>query len=330
MASPKIENRLSGIKTNVSLKNYTTFRIGGRAKYFFEAKTTKEIIKALLMAKEFNLPFFIIGQGSNILFDDKNFNALIIKIETKRIQVKSLGNDKKIILVEAGTPLSYLVTKAKELSLTGLEWAAGIPGTVGGAIFGNAGAFGGFMGDLVKSVEVFDVEENKTKVLDQKECHFGYKDSIFKHKKGYIILLAELVLKKGKKQEIDKKIKNYLERRKNSQPFLPSAGCIFKNIEVTKVKNKAKILKEVPEAKKFFEQGFLPAGFLIDKCGLKGKQTGGAKVSEKHANFIVNLGGAKAKDVLKLINSIKQEVKKKFGVELEEEVRIVKTIDTKF
>ena len=206
---------------------------------------------------------------------------------------------------------------ATENKLAGLEWAAGIPGTVGGAIYGNAGAFGKSIGDAVKSVEVLDVKNLKTKKLKNKDCKFGYRNSMFKQKKNQstkqsfvlgrahkimcsdlVILSVEIRLKKGKKIEIEKKIKEYLEHRKETQPLnFSSAGSIFKN-----------------------PSGF-SAGELIEQCGLKGKIVGRAKISEKHANFIVNLGGAKAKDVMKLINLAKSKVKKKFGIELEEEIQ---------
>jgi len=288
-----IEKLLPDIKKNIFLRNYTTFRIGGPAKYFFVAKTKEDLTKAIQMAKKSNLPFFILGGGSNILVSDKGHNGLVIKIKNQKSKIKN-----NRIFAEAGLALNRLVKLSLKNNLTGMEWAVGIPGTIGGAIYGNAGAFKKSMKDLIKEVEVFDTKDEKIKIFKNKDCKFGYRDSIFKKKKNLIILSASLQLKKGKKMKIKEKIKRYLNYRKETQPLnFPSAGSIFKN------------------PKNFY------AGFLIEKCGLKGKRIGNAKISEKHANFIVNLGNGKAKDVKKLIKLIKKKVKNKFKIELEEEIQ---------
>ena len=252
---------------NILLKKYTTFRIGGAAKYFWVAKTKKELIEAVKFAKKHKLPFFILGGGSNVLVSDQGYQGLVIKFRTPL--------------------LSKFVDK-------GLEWAAGIPGTVGGAISGNAGAFDGSMADVVKNVEVLDTRSRKIKIFKNKDCKFGYRDSIFKKNANLIILSVELRLERGD----PKKIKKHLSYRKKTQPLnFSTAGSVFQNTP------------------KF------SAARLIEDCGLKGKKIGKAQISKKHANFIVNLGGAKAKDVLKLINLIKKEVKNKFGIKLEEEIQ---------
>jgi len=252
-------------KRNILLKNHTTFRIGGRAKYFFEAKTKKDLIEAIKLAKKIKLPFFILGGGSNLLVSDKGYGGLVIKF---------------------GRPLSLYVSK-------GLDWAAGIPGTIEGAVYGNAGAFGKSMKDAVKSVEVFDTKIEKVKVFKNKDCRFGYRDSIFKKEKKLVILSVEI--KSGKSNS--KKIKEYLDYRRQRHPQLPSAGSVFKNI------------------------GETPAAILIHQAGLTGKKIGKAQISEKHSNFIVNLGNASAKDVKKLISLVKKSVKKKFKVVLKEEIQ---------
>ncbi len=265
----KLEKLLPKVRENVLLKNYTTFKIGGLARYFFLAKNKEDIIKAAKAAKELKLPFFILGGGSNLLVSDKGFNGLVVKF---------------------GQPLSSYVSK-------GLEWAVGIPGTVQGAVCGNAGAFKKSMKDAIESVEVFDTETEKIKIFKNKDCRFSYRNSIFRKKKNLIILSVKIKTKKSN----TKKIKQSLNYRKETQPlefFL--AGSIFKNLE-----------------------GF-SAGELIEKCGLKGKRIGDAQISEKHANFIVNLGNAKAKDVLSLMKLAKEKVKNKFGIVLEEEVQIMK------
>jgi len=306
---------------NVSLKDYTTFKIGGRAKYFCIVSTKPGLVGAIKLAKKMKLPIFILGAGSNLLISDKGFNGLVIKIENCKLKVefcdsrtkrkkktKSSSHIKNCkVNAEAGVPLNKLVSVSAEKSLSGMEWAAGIPGTVGGAVYGNAGAFGKSMKDVIKTVTVLKIPNSKsqipnkfqTKKYKNKECRFGYRDSIFKKRKDLIIISATLQLKKGKKKEIGNIMEEYLEYKKKTQPlnFL-SAGSVFKN------------------PKNF------SAAELVEKCGLKGKKIGNAKFSEKHANFIVNLGGATAQDVKKLINLAKKSVKKKFGVVLEEEIQI--------
>jgi len=295
-----------GIKKNVPLKNHTTFRVGGPAKYFFVAKNKKELIKIIDAARKSKLPFFILGAGSNILVSDKGYNGIVIKIKNSK-KKKFLASESKIqssnIYTGAGTQLARLVKLSLDKSLSGLEWAAGIPGTVGGAIYGNAGWPGDKknISSIVKSVKVlFAGPKMKIKDFKKKDCQFGYRESIFKHNKNLIILEAILQLKKGKRNKIKKEIIKILKAKRNKIPAGFSAGCIFKN----------------PPG--------LNAGELIEKSGLKGKKIGGAKISEKHANFIMNTKKAKAEDILELIKIVKARVKKEFDVKLAEEIQIIK------
>jgi UDP-N-acetylmuramate dehydrogenase len=304
------------IRENVLLRDYTTFKIGGPARYFFVAKSREDLKNAILWAKKKKLPFFILGGGSNVLFSDKGFKGLIIKMQNSKCKIKNTK-----IVAEAGVPLQKLVLETAKKGLSGLENLAGIPGTLGGAIWGNAGAFGREIGDLVEEVKVLDVGSSKLEVkrLKNKDCKFGYRESIFKRRKNWIILEATLKLKKGKRKEIEEKIKEILRLRKEKQPLeFPSAGSVFKNVPIKKV---SKRIRERFREK--IKDGFLPAGVLIEAAGLKGFQIGGAKISEKHANFIVNVGEAKASDVKELIEKIKKEVKKKFKIQLEEEIKLV-------
>jgi len=286
--------KLTGIKKNIKLAPYTTFKIGGPAKYFFISKTKKDLIKAILFAKKEKLPFFILGGGGNVLVSDRGFRGMVIKVRSQKSEVRS-----NKIFAETGISLGQLVQLSLKNNLSGLEWAIGIPGTLGGAIYGNAGAFGKSIGDNIKEVEVLDLKKEKTKILKNKECQFSYRETIFKKKQpNLIIFSAKLQLKKGNKSEIEEKIKEYLNYRKRTQPLnFPSAGSVFIN-----------------------PKGF-SAGELIEKCGLKGKKIGQAQISAKHANFILNLGGAKAKDVEKLIILIKKKVKNKFEINLKEEIQ---------
>jgi len=291
----EIKEILPELKQDILLKDYTTFKIGGKAKYFYKAKTKEELIKAVKIAKKNKLPFFILGGGSNLLVADKGFDGLVINFHFSTFNFQ---NNK--IFCEAGTPLTLIVSEARQRSLTGIEWGIGIPGTVGGAIRGNAGAFGESIGNIIKQVEVFNSEKEKIENYSQKDSGFAYRESVFKKRPELVILSAELELKIGNKEEIQKKMKEYLDYRKDRQPLeFPSAGSIFKN------------------------PSDISAGQLIDQCGLKGKRIGNVEISKKHANFIINLGDGKAEDVLKLIDLMKKQVKDKFNIQLEEEIQYV-------
>ena len=276
------------VKLNEPLAKHTTFGIGGPAALFYEAKTKEELIKAVKLARELKISLFILGSGSNLLVSDKGWRGLVIKVKSQKSKVKSTR-----IVAEAGVILAKLVHVAADNSLTGLETCAGIPGTVGGAVVGNAGTADQWIGDLVESVEILD-QEGQIRRLSQKDCQFGYRSSRFQKTKEIIVKIT-LKLRKGNPEKIKEKIAVILAKRK-SQPKEKSAGSIFKN----------------PSGKK--------AGWLIEKAGLKGRKKGRAQISPQHANFIVNLGGAKSSDVVQLIKLAKTEVKKRFGIELKEEI----------
>lgn len=292
---------------NVLLKDYTSFKIGGPAKYFFKAETKQGLIEAIQTAKQNGLPFFILGGGSNLLVNDKGYDGLIIKMENTRIDLfdnsesscsVEAGENPKVY-VEAGAAMSSLVAFATENNLCGMEWATGIPGTVGGAIVGNAGAFGASMSIVVKNVEAIDIESEKTKIFENQDCEFEYRNSIFKRDKNLIVFSAILEIESGDKEKIQEATKEFLNRRSSSNILLPSAGSVFKNPE-----------------------GYF-AGELIEKSGLKGKKIGDIQISETHCNFFVNLGNGKASDVLELIKLAKQSVKEKFEIELQEEIIVL-------
>lgn len=304
------------LQKKVTLAPFSTFKIGGVAEYFVRVKNQNEIIEAINWAREKKLPFFILGNGSNVLFSDKGFNGLIIKLQNNKFKIKN-----EEIIAQAGCQLQTLVKESIKKNLAGLEWAIGIPGTLGGAIYQNAGAFGREMKDIVKMVKILEIQASKFRIreLKNKDCKFGYRESIFKKRKNWIILEAILNLKKTKKEELKKKIKEFLKIRKERQPLeYPSAGSVFKNLPLKKIPKK---LKE--KFKEKIKNNYLPVGALIESLGLKGKKIGGAKISEKHANFIVNVGKAKAEDVKKLIDLIKKEIKKEFKLEVKEEIELV-------
>jgi len=277
------------------LANYTTYKIGGPAKYFFIAKSKEDLIKALSVAKNLKLPVFILGGGSNILISEKGFKGLVIKLEISDMKIEG-----EKVFAGAGVSLVKLSYLLAENGLSGLEWAAGVPGTVGGAIHGNAHAFDAKICDVVEGVEVINLKNLEIKTLTKEECQFSLKDSIFKKDKNLIIVSAILVFKKDSPDAVKNKIKEFLEHRRQRHPMeFPSAGSVFIN----------------PLS--------APAWQLIKDCGLAGKRIGNAQISDKHSNFIVNLGGAKAKDVLALIKLAQKEVKKKFKIKLETEIQLI-------
>ncbi len=307
----KIEKLLPGVQKNIPLAQYTSFNIGGPADYFFQAQTKRDLIKAVEAAIAIKLPFFILGKGSNVLASDESYRGLVIKVKSKKSKVKSYDSGIEIVY-EAGALLKDLVAKTAELNLAGLQWAAGIPGTIGGALRGNAGAFAKSIGDSVKEVEVLEILDNKTEIkkYSKKECNFSYRNSIFKKKRNLIILSVVFQLRKGDNEKIEKQTKENLDHRRINHPLnFPSAGSVFKNPAPVR-------RKELGRGKPHFIQ----AAQLIEKCGLKGKKIGQAQISEKHCNFIINLGGAKAEDVKKLINLAREKVKQKFKINLEKEI----------
>src|SRR3989338_2312785 len=302
---------LPGLKTNVSLAQHTTFRIGGPAKYFFAAKTTSDVIKAIRTAKKLKLPFFVLGQGSNLLVSDKGFNGLVVKIQNSKFKIQNSR-----LYAEAGISFSVLVYETGKRGLAGLEWAGGLPGTLGGAVRGNAGAFGGETKDSVVEVEAFDHEGRRRK-FSGRECQFAYRSSIFK-KKGYIVLAATMQLRKGSKAKIQAVAKEHMRYRKERHPLeYPSAGSIFKNCDLKKPPATVQVqFKDVIKTDPF---PVIPAAALIARAKLQGMRVGDAEISEKHPNYIVNRGNATANDVLELIARVKKEIKNKFSIDLEEE-----------
>jgi len=310
----KLKENLIGIEIleNEPMARHTTFKVGGPAQYFIEVRNKPDLHKALAAVKKLNLPFFIFGGGSNILVSDKGIKGLVIKLGEGETEI--FGRQIKVF---AGNNLKKMIMQAVKKGLGGLEFAANIPGTIGGAVRGNAGAFGKGVGDFVKTVEVLNIggKEVSLELLSKSECEFDYRHSMFKNRKDLII--TEIIFELSESaEEADsrlKKINQELEIRMKKQPYdCFSAGCTFKNLVYT---------DDYKELEAWQTHGKIPAAKLIEQAGLKSKTIGGAQVSDKHSNFIYNKDNATAQDILDLIELVKKEVKKKFGVELEEEVQ---------
>jgi UDP-N-acetylmuramate dehydrogenase len=274
---------------------HTTWRIGGPAEVLVIPATQEDVLNTIRIATLHSKPITVIGNGSNLLVADSGIRGLVLKLAGGLKSYCFEGNNLK---AEAGCLLPGLARTSAALGLSGLEFAAGIPASLGGALLMNAGAHGGELGNLVQDVLACKLD-GEVVILSPEQCKFGYRQSTFQQGE-YIILSANLILQPGNKAESLVKIKDNLERRKNSQPMeFPNAGSIFRN---------------PPE---------VPAGKLIEEAGAKGLQVGGALVSEKHANFIVNTGGATAADVLAVINSVQEMVWQKFNILLHPEVRML-------
>lgn len=314
------------IQENVPLAKYTTFRIGGPAKFFVEIESGEELAEAVAFAQEKKIDFYILGGGSNVLVSDEGFQGLIIKINSKLFVAHDVS-----IGCGTGLFLAKIVREAATRELAGMDWAIGIPGTIGGAIRGNAGAFGGEIANVVKAVNFIDVNDLheqmsgkkvvKIKTFKKEQCEFGYRDSIFKKNKNLVILSASFEFKKGNKEDIEKNMLEILDKRRANYPKgVGSAGSFFTNPVV----ENPELIKEFEEDTGSKSKNYkIPAGWLINAVGLRGKKIGGAMVSEEHANFIVNTGGATAEDVIMLASFAKQQVRDKMKVELHEEVQYV-------
>ncbi len=279
---------------DVPLSPRSSFRVGGCGELGIFPKSAEELKYCLSEIGAEGLSYHVIGNGSNILFLDGRLAGAFVFTEGLR----DIRIDGETVYAEAGATLSSVAAKAAEVSLSGLEFARGIPGSLGGAVFMNAGAYGGQMSDVTVSTTAYNANTGETVTLT--DHRFGYRKSIYMEKPGLICLCAELKLSVGDREEINGKMRELAVSRRQKQPLeYPSAGSYFKRPE-----------------------GYF-AGKLIEDCGLKGLRVGGAAVSEKHAGFVINLGGATAEDILELEKRVKDAVFEKFGVMLEREVRVI-------
>lgn len=285
---------INDIKIDEKLSEYVNFKVGGPADILLIPNSKEQVIKSIKICNENNIPFYLIGNGSNILVRDGGFRGVVLSLKN----VKNIYVDGEKIEAECGVMLKEVSDKAIENSLTGFEFACGIPGTIGGAVFMNAGAYDGEISKVIESAEVIDENCNIIR-LSREELDFGYRSSLVM-KKGYTVLSAVFKLEKGQVKTIKELIEDLTNKRESKQPLeYPSAGSTFKR-----------------------PTGYF-AGKLIQDAGLKGYSIGGAAVSEKHSGFVINKGNATAKDITDLIKHIQDEVKKQFGVDLHPEVRII-------
>ena len=284
-----------GLKLQEPMKEHTTFRVGGPADLFLMPKDAEELKDAIGILRKYNMPVMVIGNGSNLLVRDKGIRGAVIQIYSR---MADIAVDGEIIEARGGALLSAVAAKAADAGLPGMEFASGIPGSIGGAVVMNAGAYGGEMKDVLVSVDVL-TKDLEVKTIPVGELELGYRHSVVPEA-GYIALGARMKLEKGDDAAIRGRMAELAEQRREKQPLqYPSAGSTFKR-----------------------PAGYF-AGKLVQDAGLKGKTIGGAQVSEKHSGFLINIGGATAQDILDLIAFCQKEVKDQFGVTLETEVKIV-------
>lgn len=281
------------ILLNEPMSKHTSFKAGGNADFFIKAYSVEEVRNILKVAKENQLPWVVIGNGTNILVKEEGYHGIVMQIQMDKIHIEGLQ-----VTADCGVKNSALAHKLAKNDLAGFEFALGIPGTIGGAIKMNAGAYGSEMKDIVKEVTYLD-KEGILHTIKNEDCNFSYRKSIFFKEKA-IILQAKLQLQQGKEQEIENKMQELQKQRKEKQPLeYPNAGSTFKRGE-----------------------NYITAQ-LIDECGLKGYQIGGAQVSEKHAGFIINKGNATATDILELIAYVQKIVKEKTGNQIQLEIEVI-------
>ena len=296
------------MQENIELSKYTSFRIGGPASFFVEAKTDADFLQALNFSREHQLPFLVLGGGTNMLINDKGFKGVVIRNQSKNLSFEDQGHT-GLVISDTGNVLAMINQFANKNGLIGFEKLATVPGTLGGAIYNNAHWKDDLLSKHIQWVDVIKPEDQELKVtrLSIAELDFKYDSSVIKTR-NLIALRAGILLSKGDVAESKKTYTEYMKNRSESQPYgTLNSGCMFQNIA----------------------QNLGPgnhgtsAGYLIDQAGLKGLKIGGAQISEKHGNFFINTGNASSDDILKLAETCKAKVKEKFGVDLEFEVKIV-------
>jgi UDP-N-acetylmuramate dehydrogenase len=304
------------LKEHEPLSKHGNFRIGGPARWFVDVRSEEELRTALAAVNEADVPVFVMGGGSNTLFADEGFPGLVIQMAMRGQKIE--GNR---VTAEAGALMVGLARATAEAGLEGLEWAISLPGTLGGAVRGNAGCFGGETRDRLVSARV--LRDGNAVELTNAELKFGYRDSLLKHSSD-IVLSATFELTPADPATLRERMADILSKRKVSQPLSAgSAGCLFKNVELASDADMQRLTGILDITPEMIASRRVSAGWLIDKAGLKGSRVGDAQVSDSHGNFIVNLGHATAADIKALAALVKSTVHNRFGIDLEEEVKSV-------
>ena len=317
----KVKSKKLKVKKNVSLSSLSTFRIGGKVKSFILARTSDELVEAVEEAESRNIKYRVFAGGSNVVFPDEGLDCLLIQAKGGSVDM-----DGNRVVADAGVSLADIITLAISMGLQGLETLSGIPGTIGGAVFGNAGAYGRSMMESVEKVEILDTAlmarmntngTNARKWLTNAQCGFEYRHSALKER-PCLILRVVLKLKKGDEKRLEKISKDIIKiREKKYRPGIQCPGSFFKNVLVKDVSKKS--LGLVDKSK--IIEGKIPAGYLLEEVQAKGMREGGVRIADFHGNLLMNTGGGTAKDVKKLAGRLKKMVWEKFGIRLQEEIR---------
>jgi UDP-N-acetylmuramate dehydrogenase len=321
LTSKQIESivgALPGVVQNEPMAKHTNFRIGGPARLYVVANDADALINAVKAAETAKIPWYVFGGGSNLLVADEGYEGLVIQ---SAIRTAVVEGDR--LQCGSGAITAMVARVAADANLTGFEWAIGVPGTIGGAVYGNAGCYGGEMKDVIDTVFAYNVTTGERVSYANDECAFGYRESMFK-KDRHLILGCTIKLTSGDGAASKKRMQEIVETRKEKQPLeLSSAGCAFKNFEYMSDEEIQKLLsaEDVPEAMR--KNHTISAGWLVDRADARGMKMGGIAVSDKHGNFLVNVGGGTAKDVIALISAIKSKIRDTYGIQLHEEVQLL-------
>lgn len=310
---------LPGARLNEPMSKHTTFRLGGPARVYLVANSSDMLVQAVEMALDLNIPWSVIGGGTNLLVSDEGFEGVVIQAANQGLSIVG-----EVVRVESGLVSALVARKSVDAGLAGFEWAVGLPGTIGGAVYGDAGCYGAEMRDSIVSVDAYHVASKTRKTLMNQDCRFGYRDSLFKQEK-HLILGCELALKKASDPAASRALMDkILSERKDKQPLgESSAGCVFKNFEYQNQTALDILRRDVDVPEQMLASKRIPAGWLIDQANLKGTSVGDFCVSEKHGNFLINKGKGRASEVLALISLVKMKVRDTFGIELQEEVQLL-------
>lgn len=309
------------IKNNIPLSKISFMKVGGKAKFFISVKTENELKFAIKYCLENRKKWFIIGDGSNIIPNDKGVKGLVIQNKITKIVIKN-----RTVFASAGENLLKFISLINKHGLAGMEKMAGIPGTIGGAIYGNAGAYGQEIQNCIKKVQVYDAAHHSIRWLSKHNCQFDYRESIFKKRKELIILWAKFAFARNVPKILKNISKNIIALRQQKYPSgLACPGSFFKNIVFSKLPLHTQMFlkKCIKKSELSKWHGKLPAGYLLEKIGAKNFKSGGIRVAKHHANLIYNDGKGKSKDIAKLSAILKKKVKNKFGIILEEEVQFI-------
>lgn len=301
------------------MARHTSFHIGGPARLYVVALSSDLLLHAIERAIDLNIPWYVFGGGTNILVADQGFDGVMVQAANRNIAITG-----DVMSAESGVLSVMAARQSVAADLTGFEWAVGLPGTVGGAVYGNAGCYGGEMKDAVVGVDAYRMKDGKRVRYTNEECHFDYRDSMFKWE-PHIILGCEIRLRQAHDPAASRmRLAQILGNRKSEQPLGKlSAGCVFKNAEIDKAQRDALVQKGWQPMFGHDSERHIAAGWLVEAVGMKGMKIGDVEVSEKHGNFFLSTPGTRAEDILILISLIKQKVRDTFGIQLQEEVQLV-------